>query len=139
MRVISAGMLAGVMIILGVALCARQIMKPVGVPFVSWFAVGFAVVAPLIAAAVDRARPDATTRRPGAPSPAFSRHLVAYANLEAAGYPVLLVVNGQKAMPAFGRQLDDNQVAAVVNYIRANFGNAYTDRVSTDDVKAARQ
>ena len=58
--------------------------------------------------------------------------------LEAAGYPVLLVVNGQKAMPAFGRTLDDNQVAAVVNYIRASFGNAYTDRVSTDDVKAAR-
>ena len=58
--------------------------------------------------------------------------------LEAAGYPVLLVVNGQKAMPAFGRVLDDNQVVAVVNYIRANFGNAYTDRVSADDVKAAR-
>ena len=34
MRVISAGMLVGVMIILGVALCARQIMKPAGVPFV---------------------------------------------------------------------------------------------------------
>ena len=58
--------------------------------------------------------------------------------LEAAGYPVLLVVNGQKAMPAFGRALDDNQVVAVVNYIRASFGNAYTDRVSADDVKAAR-
>jgi mono/diheme cytochrome c family protein len=42
-------------------------------------------------------------------------------------------------MPAFGRQLDDNQVAAVVNYIRSNLGNAYADRVSTDDVKAARQ
>jgi mono/diheme cytochrome c family protein len=67
--------------------------------------------------------------------PALARN----AKLEAAGYPVLLVVNGQKAMPAFGRQLDDNQVAAVVNYIRANFGNAYADRVSTDDVKAARQ
>ena len=67
--------------------------------------------------------------------PALARN----AKLEAAGYPVLLVVNGQKAMPALGRQLDDNQVAAVVNYIRANFGNAYTDRVSTDDVKAARQ
>ncbi len=66
--------------------------------------------------------------------PALARN----AKLEAAGYPVLLVVNGQKAMPAFGRALDDNQVAAVVNYIRANFGNAYTDRVSTDDVKAAR-
>ena len=67
--------------------------------------------------------------------PALARN----AKLEAAGYPVLLVVNGQKAMPAFGRVLDDNQVAAVVNYIRANFGNGYTDRVSTDDVKAARQ
>src|SRR5882757_11454685 len=67
--------------------------------------------------------------------PALTRN----AKLEAAGYPVLLVVNGQKAMPAFGRQLDDNQVAAVVNYIRGNFGNAYADRVSTDDVKAARQ
>jgi mono/diheme cytochrome c family protein len=67
--------------------------------------------------------------------PALARN----AKLEAAGYPVLLVVNGQKAMPAFGRQLDDNQVAAVVNYIRSNLGNAYADRVSTDDVKAARQ
>src|SRR5882757_5558616 len=67
--------------------------------------------------------------------PALTRN----AKLEAAGYPVLLVVNGQKAMPAFGRQLDDNQVAAVVNYIRGNFGNAYADRVSIDDVKAARQ
>src|SRR3984893_8567722 len=63
--------------------------------------------------------------------PALARN----AKLEAAGYPVLLVVNGQKAMPAFGRVLDDNQLAAVVNYIRTNFGNAYTDRVSTDDVK----
>jgi mono/diheme cytochrome c family protein len=67
--------------------------------------------------------------------PALARNV----KLEAGGYPVLLVVNGQKAMPAFGRVLDDSQVAAVVNYIRANFGNAYTDRVSTDDVKAARQ
>ena len=67
--------------------------------------------------------------------PALARN----AKLEAAGYPVLLVVNGRKAMPAFGRVLDDNQVAAVVNYIRANLGNAYTDRVSVDDVKAARQ
>jgi mono/diheme cytochrome c family protein len=61
------------------------------------------------------------------------------AKLEAAGYPLLLVVNGRKAMPAFGRQLDDSQVAAVVNFIRGNFGNAYTDRINADDVKAARQ
>jgi mono/diheme cytochrome c family protein len=67
--------------------------------------------------------------------PALARN----AKLEAGGYPVTLVVNGQKAMPAFGRVLDDNQVAAVVNYIRGNLGNAYTDRVTPDDVKTARQ
>jgi mono/diheme cytochrome c family protein len=67
--------------------------------------------------------------------PALTRNT----KLEAGGYPVTLVVNGQKAMPAFGRVLDDNQVAAVVNYIRGNFGNTYPDRVTPDDVKAARQ
>src|SRR5262245_42030055 len=50
--------------------------------------------------------------------------------LAAAGYPVTLVVRGQKAMPAFGSQLNDEQVAAVVNYVRSHFGNAYDDRVS---------
>ena len=38
--------------------------------------------------------------------------LVRNAKLEAAGYPVLLVVNGRKAMPDFGRALNDGQVAA---------------------------
>ena len=42
-------------------------------------------------------------------------------------------------MPDFGRMLSDDQVAAAVNYIRSNFGNAYADRVSVNDVKAARQ
>ena len=85
MRIVSAGMLVGVVVILGVALCARQILKPAGVPFVSWFAVGFALVAPLIAATVDRAQPDRTSAPPGGPSAAVVRHLVANATLEAAG------------------------------------------------------
>ena len=86
MRIVSAGMLVGVLGILGIALCAREIMKPAGVPFVSWFAVGFALVAPLLAATVDRARPDRTSAPPpGAPSAAVVRHLVANATLEAAG------------------------------------------------------
>ena len=67
--------------------------------------------------------------------PALARN----AKLEAAGYPVLLVVNGRKAMPGFGPYLNNDQVAAVVNYVRSNFGNAYQDRVTPDDVKAARQ
>jgi mono/diheme cytochrome c family protein len=59
--------------------------------------------------------------------------------LAAAGYPVLMVVNGQKAMPPFGGLLDDDQVAAVVNYVRTHFGNAYEDAVSATDVSAARR
>jgi mono/diheme cytochrome c family protein len=54
-------------------------------------------------------------------------------------YPVYLVVNGSKAMPPFGSLLDDEQVAAVVNYMRTHFGNDYKDSVSAADVKAARQ
>jgi len=65
--------------------------------------------------------------------------LIRNAKLEAAGYPLLLVVSGRKAMPAFGPAMTDAQIAAVVNYVRGNFGNAYTDKVSADDVKAARQ
>jgi hypothetical protein len=85
MRIVSAGMLLGVLGILGVALCARQIMKPAGLAFVSWFAVGFALVAPVIAATVDRAQPGRASATPGSPSAAVARHLVANATLEAAG------------------------------------------------------
>jgi mono/diheme cytochrome c family protein len=54
------------------------------------------------------------------------------------GYPVAVVVNGQKAMPAFGAMFSDQQVADVVNYVRAHFGNAYKDKATPADVKAAR-
>ena len=58
--------------------------------------------------------------------------------LEVAGYPVSVVVNGQKAMPAFGGMFSDQQVADVVNYVRTHFGNTYKDKVTPADVKAAR-
>ena len=58
--------------------------------------------------------------------------------LAAAGYPVLVVVNGSKGMPPFGALLDDEQVAAAVNYVRSHFGNAYPDSISPADVKSAR-
>jgi mono/diheme cytochrome c family protein len=58
--------------------------------------------------------------------------------LETAGYPVSVVVNGQKAMPAFGGMFSDQQVADVVNYVRTHFGNSYKDKVTPADVKAAR-
>ena len=58
--------------------------------------------------------------------------------LEVAGYPIAVVVNGQKAMPAFGPMLSDQQVADVINYVRTHFGNSYKDKVTTADVKTAR-
>ncbi len=60
------------------------------------------------------------------------------ANLAAAGYPVLIVLEGRHAMPGFAATLDDAQIAAVVNYVRANFGNGYEDAVSAADVAAVR-
>lgn len=52
-------------------------------------------------------------------------------------YPALVIVRGQKTMPAFS-ELDDAQVAAVVNYVRSNFGNHFTDAVTAAQVAAIR-
>jgi mono/diheme cytochrome c family protein len=59
-------------------------------------------------------------------------------NLEAGGYPVYVVVRGQRAMPPFGAMMSDDQVAAVVNYLRTHFGNDYPDAVTAEDVKVVR-
>jgi len=59
-------------------------------------------------------------------------------NLETAAYPVSIVLKGQKAMPFFGLQLNDQQIADVVNYVRTHFGNKYKDKVKPEDVKALR-
>jgi mono/diheme cytochrome c family protein len=59
-------------------------------------------------------------------------------SLKAGGYPIYAVLHGQKGMSPFGRMLSDDQVAAVVNYVRTHFGNNYTDAVTAQDVKDAR-
>jgi mono/diheme cytochrome c family protein len=58
--------------------------------------------------------------------------------LGSAAYPLALVINGQNGMPAFGGLLTDSQVAAVVNYVRSHFGNAFAEDVTAADAKAAR-
>ncbi|MCP3459503.1 MULTISPECIES: cytochrome c [unclassified Bradyrhizobium] len=65
--------------------------------------------------------------------------LVADKNLEARGYPVYLVLNGRRAMPPFGEMMTDAQIAAVVNYLRTHFGNAYDDAVTANEVRDARR
>jgi mono/diheme cytochrome c family protein len=60
-------------------------------------------------------------------------------NLEAREYPINIVVNGQRDMPPFGEMMSDDQVAAVVNYLRTHFGNHYSDVVTPEDVKIVRR
>ena len=60
-------------------------------------------------------------------------------NLEASGYLIHVVVNGRRGMPSFGKTMTDDQIAAVVNYVRTHFGNRYEDKVSAGDVRAARR
>jgi mono/diheme cytochrome c family protein len=60
-------------------------------------------------------------------------------NLEASGYAAGIVVNGQRGMPPFGAMMNDDQVAAVVNYVRTHFDNRYRDAVTVEDVRAVRR
>jgi mono/diheme cytochrome c family protein len=65
--------------------------------------------------------------------------LVANQRLQASAYPLDIVVNGRRGMPAFGAMMSDDQVAAVVNYLRTHFDNAYPDHVTADDVRRFRR
>jgi mono/diheme cytochrome c family protein len=58
--------------------------------------------------------------------------------LASAGYPLLLVIHGRKGMPPFDQMLTDQQIAAVVNYVRTHFGNDFPDAVTAADARAAR-
>jgi mono/diheme cytochrome c family protein len=58
--------------------------------------------------------------------------------LATAPYPALVVLDGKHGMPPFRGYLDDAQVAAVVNFVRTNFGNRYTDVLSANDVNKLR-
>jgi mono/diheme cytochrome c family protein len=60
-------------------------------------------------------------------------------NLAAGRYPVTVVLHGLRGMPPIGYFMTDDQVAAVVNYVRTHFGNNYPDAVNAGDVKAVRQ
>jgi mono/diheme cytochrome c family protein len=78
--------------------------------------------------------PDAKGAVGAARYPALAQN----SKLSVASYPVFMVTNGRAGMPSFARLLDDDQIAAVVNYVRTHFGNDYKDAVTPADVKAAR-
>jgi mono/diheme cytochrome c family protein len=58
--------------------------------------------------------------------------------LVSGAYAAVLVLQGHKAMPPFGGNLTDAQIAAVVNYVRTHFGNAYKGDLTPAAVKALR-
>lgn len=58
--------------------------------------------------------------------------------LGVAAYPIRVVVLGQKGMPPFGGYFSDEQVAAVVGYVRTHFGNSYAAPVTAAEVRAQR-
>jgi mono/diheme cytochrome c family protein len=60
-------------------------------------------------------------------------------HLAVKGFPIARVLDGSKAMPSFKELLSDEQIAAVVAYVRTHFGNSYKDKVNPADVKALRQ
>lgn len=52
------------------------------------------------------------------------------ANLESAGYPIMVVTGGKGAMPWFRGGLTDQQISDVINYVRTSYGNKYKDKVT---------
>ncbi len=59
-------------------------------------------------------------------------------HLAAPEYPALVILNGRKAMPAFGDMFSDAQIANVVGYVRTHFGNNYPSAFTAAQVAALR-
>jgi len=58
--------------------------------------------------------------------------------LEAAGYPITVVLHGLKGMPPVGKMMTDEQVAEVINYLRTHFGNSYEEKVTAQEIAQSR-
>jgi mono/diheme cytochrome c family protein len=77
-------------------------------------------------------------------------HYPALANdrtLASRQYMALTILAGRRNMPAFGARhaigfggpaatLNEDQIAAVINYVRTHFGNRYTDSITAAEVAA---
>ena len=70
--------------------------------------------------------------------------------LSSAKFMALTLIEGRRNMPAFGGKasegfsyivptLDDEQIAAVTNYVRSHLGNHFQGTITAADVKALRR
>ncbi len=87
---------------------------------------------------------------PGAAGAVGAGHYPALAKdpiLTSRRYTALTILTGRRNMPAFGAKhavgfvgppitLSNEQIAAVVNYVRTNFGNHYRDPITAAEVAA---
>ena len=55
--------------------------------------------------------------------------------LKTAAYPIVMVTKGRGGMPWFNDMLSPEQTAAVITYVRTNFGNNYPEPLTAEDVK----
>ncbi len=90
---------------------------------------------------------------PGGEGAIGAGHYPALANnrtLRSRQYVALTILAGRRNMPAFGARhavgfgfppatLSDEQIAAVINYVRTHFGNRYTDPITPMEVRALDQ
>jgi mono/diheme cytochrome c family protein len=58
--------------------------------------------------------------------------------LTSAVYPAYVVLHGLHGMPSFAPDLDDAQIAAVVNYVVTHFGNHAKTLLTAQSVQAIR-
>jgi mono/diheme cytochrome c family protein len=83
----------------------------------------------------------------GAVGAGFYPKLAADKNFVSWRFVALTVLDGRNGMPPFGypvgrainsgpAHLSDAQIAAVVNYVRSHFGNAYKAEVTADQISA---
>jgi mono/diheme cytochrome c family protein len=75
----------------------------------------------------------------GAAGPASYPPLADNPRLVSKHFIVAVLLTGYHGMPRFGDQMDDEQIAAVANYVRGSFGNAFPGRVAAEDVRALRR
>ncbi len=59
-------------------------------------------------------------------------------NLQAPEYTVMILLNGLRGMPDFARTFNDEQIAAVTNYVITHFGNTSATQITAEQVKAMR-
>lgn len=75
----------------------------------------------------------------GAKAAGFYPALSGDKNLQSSMYLAYVTLYGKGGMPGFGGLLDDQQVANIVNYVRLNFRNSFSDSISEQDVKSIRK